>query len=337
MSYSILLSFITLFLFSIDNLLAQTNYPATKEIRKEQKDHDLKILLISDLNDSYGSVTYSDEVHEVINKIEEINPDIILCGGDMVAGQKASLSMSEINAMWDGFNSSVLTPIYKLDKPFGFTVGNHDASPNYHKDRAAASTFWTANKNKVNLTFVDDTHFPYFFSYVKNNVFFISWDASSAQITDEVKEWMEQQLSTEIAGKAKARIVLGHLPLYAIVESKNKKGEVLDNADETLEFLKDHQVDMYISGHQHAYFPATKQKVTLLHSGCLGGGPRQFINDDQPAKKAYSIIEIQKGNGFSKTRITGFRAVDHQLIPLNSLPDSIPGFNGVVGRIVYDD
>ena len=335
MNQRILTLLITLFIVSISSssLLAQKNYTDAKAIKKEQKDRDLKILLISDLNDSYGSVTYSEEVHEVISKIDEIDPDIILCGGDMVAGQKASLSMSEINAMWDGFNSSVLTPINKLDKPFGFTVGNHDASPNYHKDRAAASAFWTANKDKVNLTFVDNTHFPYFFSYIKNNVFFISWDASSAQIPDEVKEWMKQQLSTEIAHKAKARIVLGHLPLYAIVESKNKKGEVLDNADETLVFLKDHQVDMYISGHQHAYFPATKQKITLLHSGCLGGGSRQFINDDQPAQKAYAIIEIPKGNGFSKTRIIGFRAVDHQPIPLNSLPESIQGFNGVVERI----
>lgn len=325
-----ILSLTTLLILNND-LFAQPT--RSKEIRKEQKDSDLKILLISDLNDSYGSVTYSEEVHEVIGKIEEINPDIILCSGDMVAGQKTSLTMPEINAMWDGFNASVLSPIYKLDKPFGFTVGNHDASPNYHKDRAAASAFWTANKHKVNLTLVDDEHFPYFFSYIKNNVFFISWDASSALIPDAVKEWMKQQLSTEIAHKAKARIVVGHLPLYAIVESKNKKGEVLDNADETLEFLKDHQVDMYISGHQHAYFPATKKKVTLLHSGCLGGGPRQFLNDDQPAQKAYAIIEIPKGKDFSKTRITGFRAVDHQPILFDSLPDSIQGFNGVVERI----
>ncbi|WP_118195949.1 metallophosphoesterase family protein [Albibacterium indicum] len=327
---------IALFLVSTSSssLLAQTHYPSTKEIRKEQKDRNLKILLISDLNDSYGSVTYSEEVHDVIGKIEEINPDIILCGGDMVAGQKASLSRSEINAMWNGFDSSVLTPIYKLDKPFGFTVGNHDASPNYHKDRAAASDFWVANKDKVNLTFVDDKHFPYFFSYIKNNIFFISWDASSAQISAEVKIWMEQQLSSKIARKAKGRIVLGHLPLYAIVASKNKPGEVLDNADETLEFLKDHKVDMYISGHQHAYFPATKQKVTLLHSGCLGGGPRQLLGDDHPAQKTYAIIEISKTDDVSNARITGIQAEDHTEISLDALPDSIRGFNGVVKRII---
>lgn len=333
MNLRILFLFITLFLFASNDLLAQSHYPNAKEIKKEQKNRDLKILLISDLNDSYGSVTFSEEVHEVVNKIEDINPDIILCGGDMVAGQKASLSMPEIKAMWDGFNASVLSPIYQLNKPFGFTVGNHDASPNYHKDRAAASSFWQTNKDKVNLTFVDDEHFPYFFSYIKNNVLFISWDASSAQISDDVKKWMKQQLSTEIAHKANARIVLGHLPLYAIVESKNKKGEVLDDADETLEFLKKHNVDMYISGHQHAYFPATKQKVTLLHSGCLGGGPRPFLNDDQPAQKSYAIIEIPKNEDFSQVRITGFRAADHSEISLESLPESILGFNGTVERI----
>jgi len=53
---------------------------------KESKNEKLKILLISDLNDSYGSVSYSKEVHEVVKRAKEINPDLILCGGDMVAG-----------------------------------------------------------------------------------------------------------------------------------------------------------------------------------------------------------------------------------------------------------
>ncbi|HYK75442.1 MAG TPA: metallophosphoesterase, partial [Daejeonella sp.] len=218
--------------------------------RKETKDKPLKIAVISDLNSSYGSVTYSEEVSAVVKDLQQIKPDIILCGGDLVAGQKASLTEENIKAMWQGFNETVLMPINKLKIPFGFTVGNHDASPSFSTDRALAKQFWAEHAKSLNLTFVDSTHFPFYYSYLKNNVFFISWDAAGAQINPEVFDWMKMQLKGKAATNARLRILMGHLPLYAIVESKNKPGEVLANADSTLNFMKEQGIDLYISGHQ---------------------------------------------------------------------------------------
>ena len=302
----------------------------TQHKKMESKNENLKILLISDLNDSYGSVGYSKEVHDVVKRVKDIQPDIILCGGDMVAGQKASLTASRLDSMWLAFDQSVLTPINQLGIPFGFTMGNHDASPGYLLDRAAASSFWKMNRHKANLTYVDDTHFPYYFSYIKNNVFFISWDASSSVISAEVKSWMKEQLATSTATKSRARIVLGHLPLYAIVAAKNKKGEVLNDADETLDFLKQNNVDMYISGHQHAYYPATKEQITLLHAGCLGGGPREILGHPFKASKAYAVLELPRQKAIGNIKITGFEPASHRHIILESLPDSVEGFNGKV-------
>ncbi|MCA5006228.1 metallophosphoesterase family protein [Sphingobacterium bovistauri] len=316
-----------LFIFTILSLILVVH---AQDVVPETKNKNIKILLISDLNDSYGSVGYSKEVHDVVQKVKEIKPDIILCGGDMVAGQKASLTVSRIDSMWSAFDQTVLRPIYELGVPFGFTMGNHDASPSYHLDREASYKFWSINKNKTNLAYVDDKYFPYYFSYIKNNVFFISWDASSAVIPLEVKLWMEGQLALPIAKKSRARIVLGHLPLYAIVSSKNKKGEVINDADETLDFLKENNVDMYISGHQHAYYPATKEQFTLLNAGCLGGGPREIMGHHAKASKAYAIVELPKRKGIDKIKITGFEPVSHRHIVLESLPDSVSGFNGKV-------
>lgn len=306
---------------------------SAQHLADEQKNQKLKILLISDLNDSYGTVGYSQEVKDVISNIGTIQPDIILCGGDMVAGQKTTLNEGQLRAMWTGFQDQVLTPISAKKIPFGFTMGNHDASPSYVLDREVSSEFWQNNKSKTNLTFVDDTHFPFYFSYIKNNIFFISWDASSSVIPVEVKEWMQEQFSSAAAKKARGRIVLGHLPLYAIVASKNKSGEVLDRADETLDFLKQHDVDMYISGHQHAYYPATKEKVTLLNSGCLGGGPRSLLGHSAAPQKAYAVIEVAKNKKRFKAEITGYEPRFHTHIPLHALPTQVTGFNGTINRI----
>ncbi len=297
--------------------------PSTKKLR---------ILLISDLNDSYGSVTYSREVHTMMQHIAALQPDIILCGGDMVAGQKSSLSREHIDAMWRGFDTAVWQPVQALRLPFGFTLGNHDASPNFANDRAAAKAFWEANKAGTRLQFVDDTHYPFYFSYIQQNIFFISWDASSAVIPDSLQQWMRQQLALPVAVEAQARVLLGHLPLYALVEAKNKPGEVINAADKTLAFLKANKVDLYISGHQHAYFPGVKEKLTLLNSGCLGGGPRPLIGHSVPGQKSYVIAEIQKPKRRTRLKVQGYYIDGHKPIALKSLPGKITGFNGSVER-----
>src|SRR5690606_6663114 len=179
---------------------------ASDSLTSEQQDKELKIMVISDLNDSYGSITYSKEVESVIRRIAYIQPDIILCAGDMVAGQKASLTEERLAEMWQSFDQKILKPIDSLKIPFGFTMGNHDASPNYLKDRAAAKFFWNNHLPSSNLTFVDQTHYPFYFSYLKNNVFFMSWDASAAEIKPEVMKWMEEQLKSKIAKKSRLRI-----------------------------------------------------------------------------------------------------------------------------------
>jgi len=298
-----------------------------RNIKKEQKNNPLRICVISDLNASYGSTTYPQEVSEVINKLPGISPDIILCSGDMVAGQKASLSDQNLLDMWAGFMSVVLNPISRLQIPFGFTLGNHDASPSFSRDRKFSENFWKVNVESTNLTFVDSTNFPFFYSYIKNNVFMISWDAAGAEIKPEVYTWMKAQLEGKIARKARLRILIGHLPLYAIVESKNKPGEVNSDPEAALKFFKTYGLDLYISGHQHAYYPAEKDGIRFLNMGAIGDGPRKLIGYDEDARKSYTIIEIP----VRKARTYNYKTYTPagEIITSSSLPDSITGFNGV--------
>lgn len=307
------------------------NFGHRQSLQLETQNKPLKICVISDLNSSYGSTSYNSDVKAVINELSTIKPDIILCAGDMVAGQKASLTEQNIENMWAAFKSTVLNPIDSLKIPFGFTVGNHDASPNYKTDRALAKKFWTENVSATRLTFVDSTHYPFYFSYIKNNVFFLSWDASSAKIQPEVFNWMKAQLAGKIARKARLRILLGHLPLYAIVESKNKPGEVLAAADSTLKLIKSNKIDLYISGHQHAYYPAAKNGIRLLNTGAIGDGPRQLIGHNEAPKKSYTIIEIPANRNKSFIYKT-FMPQTNLPIETNSLPESIKGFNGISKR-----
>lgn len=286
-----------------------------------------KIAVISDLNSSYGSTIYNPDVYATLRELDSIKPDIILCGGDMVAGQKRSLTESQIQAMWDSFGQNILTPIKATKIPFGFTVGNHDASPTFTQERAMAKTFWQKHQQQLGLKYVDQTHYPFYFSYEDQGVFFISWDATAAKVEVEVLDWMEKQLQLPVAKNAKLRILLGHLPLYAIVPAKNKLGEILANGDEKAAFFEKNGIDLYISGHQHAYYPSFKNNLRLLNAGCIGEGSRQFIGHEQPATRAYTIIEVPK-NDAKNFRYQTFIPNTGKKIELSHLPDSVVGFNG---------
>ncbi|MFZ9847661.1 MAG: metallophosphoesterase family protein [Flavobacteriales bacterium] len=293
----------------------------------------LKILVISDLNSSYGSTAYEAEVGAVMNKVAEINPDIVLCGGDMVAGQSNSLTDDQIKAMWSSFDTKVRKKVVDLGIPFGFTVGNHDASPSYARDRQLAQEYWTAPGHQTLVNMVDSTHYPFYYSYIENNVFIISWDAAGQTVPAEMKTWLQNQLASTVAKNSRMQILLGHLPLYPVVSSKNKSGEVLADADNLRDFLLAEGIDLYISGHQHAYYPAHKNGLELLNLGALGSGPRVLMNSTQVSPiKTYTVIDVPVLNASAFTYNTYKPSSAFQLFDESTLPTTITGFNGFVTR-----
>ncbi len=293
----------------------------------------LKILVISDLNSAYGSTTYETEVGAVMNKISEIQPDIVLCGGDMVAGQDNSLSDTQVRSMWSAFDVSVRKKVTDLGIPFGFTVGNHDASPSYSRDRTLAQEYWTTSGHGTHLTMVDSTNYPFYYSYIENNVFIVSWDAAGPTIPSPMKTWLQDQMASSVAQHTRLQILLGHLPLYPIVTAKNNSGEVLPDADNLRDFLLNTGIDLYISGHQHAYYPAHKQGLQLLNLGALGSGPRVLMNSSQVNPiKTYTVIDVPVNDPSNFTYNTYQPSSSFQLFDQTTLPTSITGFNGFVTR-----
>ena len=97
---------------------------------------DARFLVISDLNGAYGSTEYDEEVKLVVKMLPFWQPDLVLCSGDMVAGQKRSLTIEQIKAMWQSFDVNIAKPIRDLNIPYGLTIGNHDASSALTSDRS---------------------------------------------------------------------------------------------------------------------------------------------------------------------------------------------------------
>ena len=258
---------------------------------------DLLIGLISDLNSSYGSTSYIPQVEQGLRQLLARRPALVACAGDMVAGQKHGLSATQLDAMWESFARTVLTPVRRAGVPFLPSLGNHDGSPGFAADREAARRFWTPRRLALGLQFVDAADFPFHYTVLQNEVFWLVWDASSSRIPAGQLSWARRQLASPAARRARLRLVMGHLPLHGISQGRDRPGEVLDQAATVQQLLQAARVQAYISGHQHAWYPARRGPLDLIQLGALGSGPRRLLQGDLPPQQTTTTLAINWSQG----------------------------------------
>lgn len=293
---------------------------------------DVRLLVISDLNSQYGAVTYRAGVEEAIRLIPDWDPDIVLCAGDMVAGQSLNLSSPQVAAMWQGFDQKIFNPICSLKLPFAFTVGNHDASSFkgldgkyvYDIDRIEMNKYWSG-KNP-GLEFADRFTFPFSYSFTHKEIYYLVWDASSATVSNKDWAWAERSLTSQEAQAAKMKIVMGHLPLYAVSQGRDRPGEILSKADQLRTLLEQHSVHTYICGHHHAYFPGKVGEIEMLHAGALGSGPRSWLESLKPPINTLTIVDVDLGS--QTTQYTTYDMGIKKPISLSQVPRQLLGPNG---------
>lgn len=302
---------------------------------------DLRMVVMSDLNGAYGSTDYDPEIDKTMALIPFWNPDLVVCSGDMVAGQDLSLTPDQIQAMWAAFDDHVAAPLRNAGLPYGFTIGNHDASgalgisdqPLFQQERDMAAAYWQDPQHDPGVEFIDRSEFPFYYTFRQGDIFFLSWDGSASRIPEDKLAWVEQALASEAAQSARLRILIGHLPLYAVAVGRDQPGEVMDNADQLRAMLEKYDVHTYISGHHHAYYPGHRGDLQLLHMGIIGSGPRPLIDSDLPPWKALTVLDVDfDAPDGEVTRYTTYDIQTMDLIEYGELPRFLTGHNGIVLR-----
>lgn len=260
---------------------------------------DQRIALISDLNSSYGSTSYVPQVHRGVQLLQELRVDLVLCAGDMVAGQKRGLSSAQLDGMWSSFERQVLQPLRRAGEPFAPAVGNHDASSSrgsagylFALERERTAMFWRQRRDALGLRFVDGSGFPFRYSIRQGEVFVMVIDASSAVVSEADWAWVEHQAQSAAAREARLRLLMGHLPAYGLSQGRDRPGEVLQQPQRLRQVMQRHDLHLYVSGHQHAWYPARVGTTNLLGLGAMGSGPRQLVGDNQPAQQTLTLLDL---------------------------------------------
>jgi hypothetical protein len=215
-------------------------------------------------------------------------------------------------------------------------LGNHDASAArgaggrfvFQRERDAAAAYWQDPAHRPRLAYHDATRYPFSYSFVVGGIFVLVLDATSQVIQDS--PWVVAALNGPDARAAEMRIVMGHLPLYGVSEGRSKAGEVIDQGESWRATFERYGVDLYLSGHHAAYYPAHRGRLQLLHAG--GVGARPYVG--YPHIAARSTVTLLNILPDRRTfTVETFDVDTFRVIGLTDLPSCINGYNGPVFRI----
>ncbi len=303
----------------------------------------LKLVVISDLNGRLGSTDYRESVLRGMDRVLEKKPDLVIGTGDYVAGEDIShkYPLSRLEAMWDSFERNILQRFFTAGVEFAPSPGNHDASGYavMQRERDLYQSFWNQKAPRVQL--IDQRFYPFYYSYVVNNVFFISMDSVTPfriHHGDLQRDWIRQQLQSPQAQRATARIVYGHVPLYPLLNkgkhSHNGRGkyyEVLnkeqweENPNGLEKLFLDEGVDLAIFGHSHAFFPGKvihrregrqDRVLRILSMPCMGSGARYLSGQTGRSKTGFAVVKVHSnGNIFVQGYLLSGEVLDHRALP----------------------
>jgi hypothetical protein len=283
--------------------------------------------VVSDLNGAYGSTRYDAVVTETVRELAERQPDLVICTGDMVAGQKRPiLPKDHVEAMWEAFHAVVTDPLREAGVPLAVTPGNHDASAyaDFATEREVFRQQWLDRSPE--LRFVDRDDYPYNYAFAVGEVLFVSLEATTPGPLDAGQRgWLDDLLTRE-RGRFRHRVVFSHLPVFAFAQGR--ESEV--TADhELVRLLERHRVDLYLSGHHHAFYPGFRHGVRYVGQAGLGSGARPLIGDERVSERAVTWLEFDAAG----VQITALAAPGlDRAIERASLPRAIPSRHGTLRR-----
>ncbi|MEM9190555.1 MAG: metallophosphoesterase [Myxococcota bacterium] len=263
----------------------EANPRQARSFGNEVLQREFRVAVVSDLNGRYGSTDYDARVSAAVERVVAVAPDLVLSTGDMVAGQRSGLDYS---AMWRAFHEAVSDPLSEAGIPFAATPGNHDGSgyPAFAHERSVYVSEWTARR--PSLEYVDEAAYPLRYAFRAGGALFISLDATTTgPLPSEQRAWLEQVLQ---AHPSELTVVFGHVPLFPFAVGR----EVEALRDPELEsLLREFDVDLFISGHHHAYYPGRRGPLRLVGTACLGGGPRPLLGQTEARGRSILLFEIR--------------------------------------------
>jgi hypothetical protein len=256
-----------------------------------------RFVVLADMNGPYGSTTYNQHVHGAIELIvARLSPTFAFSAGDLVAGQRRGFTDEQLWAMWAGFEEAVTAPLREAGIPFIPCAGNHDASgyPAFEREREIYVENWRKPENRPDVQFIDDTHYPLYYTFTQEDAFFMVLDVTTVDpLPEDHWPWIEQQL--EQAQDYALRFATAHVPPYPVTHGREHEIIPPPDNDRLRELMTRYNMTAFFTGHHHGYFKGRKEGLNLISLNACGDGPRPLIGTDQPQLQSFLVVDVADG------------------------------------------
>ncbi len=272
----------------------------------------IRIAVISDVNNSYGSTTYLPTVNTAVQDIIRRKANIVLSPGDLIAGQKPGLDYA---AMWRAFHFNIGDVFFDNDIEFIWAPGNHDCSAyeGFENERVECRKAWASRLPKAEL--LPGSDFPFHYAVIIRDILIVALDATRPFAMGESQlDWLESTLRAH--KDVRASIVLGHMPLEPVRYAQYWE---VAGSPRLIQILKDEGVTFYISGHHHVFYPGHLGELRTIFMPALGANPRTFSNQDNP-RGGYVMIDIPSEGPATVQALVSpdfTRMIDIKSLPVN--------------------
>lgn len=301
---------------------------------------DFVIGFVSDMNGSFGSTSYDESIRQAFSFFVDQGVDAVFSGGDMVAGQCASATACDEDAMWAGFDAELYGQLKNAAIPFLFTLQNHDAANPW--DIEGALSFWNNPANVpqgMGVELVDNSDYPRNYSALldfdldgRGDVFFVSVFNPGDDLNAAELAFLEATLSSAAAQSARLRVVAAGQPLYAISAPRNTAGFLTGPRDAITDILRRGNVNLYVSGDSAAYFPGKRFDIQLLSLAEMAGTGKAYIGESQVPPTAVTRADIFIDDPFYGKNAIVFTTYDTRsgfsVVREDTLPTALFDFDG---------
>lgn len=268
------------------------------------------------ISDSHGFETN----HELISSVIRDRPDFIIHSGDIPIG--TGYQKDQFESLWFRRGGDLLRNI-----PIIYINGNHDAGP-YFSDyfMIAQRNTYNTSPNGHNYSFdYGNTHFvvldsnPWGLSEMNAVNSNLPVDEETNIIIRDSLKWLEDDLQSETAKRAKWRIVVMHHPYTDNFTYKH-----------AVDILEKHGVNLVIAGHLHFYEknisinPAVGAKTLYITQGSAQdpAGEMDYGKEDERILSEYPEVVALGKNIYSTIAINNERLVykAYGLVPGDNEP-----------------
>ncbi|MCS7054126.1 MAG: metallophosphoesterase [Ignavibacterium sp.] len=232
-----------------------------------------------------------------IQKVNELNPDFILTGGDLLFDVLA-VGYERADSLFNIY----LNMIKKFKSPVYNTIGNHDIFGWYEKSKVPRDHLEFGKKMYQNR--IGKTYYTFNFKGVK---FFVLDSIEEVPekgkyygyINQEQIDWIKDELSKTDTNTI--IIISTHIPMITTLSQirggsmvANERGLVIENAKEVLDLFSKHKLKLVLQGHLHYYEDLNVQnKVRFITGGAVSG--RWWLGDNYGLEEGFVLIRIKNG------------------------------------------